>query len=100
MTGLHKYAMRQTFCIETGDDPDKHLSEERNARASGNGNKPTPPSQEMKIESASPAPAQNKDNRIWTQAQKQVLISAGFASNDFAAKGMLGMSNLPANATP
>ena len=28
MTGLYKYAMRQTFCIETGDDPDKH-SEER-----------------------------------------------------------------------
>lgn len=28
MTGLYKYAMRQTFCIETSDDPDKH-SEER-----------------------------------------------------------------------
>ena len=29
MTGLYKYAMRQTFCIETGDDPDKFQSEER-----------------------------------------------------------------------
>lgn len=29
MTGLYKYALRQTFCIETGDDPDKHASEER-----------------------------------------------------------------------
>jgi len=29
MTGLYKYAMRQTFCIETGDDPDKFASEER-----------------------------------------------------------------------
>lgn len=29
MTGLYKYAMRQTFCIETGDDPDKYASEER-----------------------------------------------------------------------
>ncbi len=29
MTGLYKYAMRQTFCIETGDDPDKYPSEER-----------------------------------------------------------------------
>lgn len=28
MTGLYKYAMRQTFCIETGDDPDKFASEE------------------------------------------------------------------------
>jgi hypothetical protein len=31
MTGLYKYAMRQTFCIETGDDPDKYPSEERKA---------------------------------------------------------------------
>lgn len=29
MTGLYKYALRQTFCIETGDDPDKYASEER-----------------------------------------------------------------------
>jgi len=31
MTGMYKYALRQTFCIETGDDPDKHASEERKA---------------------------------------------------------------------
>jgi len=29
MTGLYKYAMRQTFCIETGDDTDKYATEER-----------------------------------------------------------------------
>lgn len=29
MTGLYKYALRQTFCIETGDDPDKFANEER-----------------------------------------------------------------------
>lgn len=33
MTGLYKYAMRQTFCIETGDDPDKFQSEERKQAA-------------------------------------------------------------------
>ena len=27
MTGMYKYALRQTFCIETGDDPDKEPSE-------------------------------------------------------------------------
>lgn len=27
MTGAYKYALRQTFCIETGDDPDKSASE-------------------------------------------------------------------------
>lgn len=33
MTGLYKYAMRQTFCIETGDDPDKFQSDERKPAA-------------------------------------------------------------------
>jgi hypothetical protein len=28
MTGLYKYAMRQTFCIETGDDPDQFSSDQ------------------------------------------------------------------------
>lgn len=42
LTGLFKYALRQTFMIETGDDPDKHASEERLAtsrteKVSGNG---------------------------------------------------------------
>lgn len=32
MTGLYKYALRQTFCIETGDDPDKYPSEEREVK--------------------------------------------------------------------
>lgn len=27
LTGAYKYALRQTFCIETGDDPDGHSSE-------------------------------------------------------------------------
>jgi hypothetical protein len=29
LTGAYKYALRETFCIETGDDPDKEPSEER-----------------------------------------------------------------------
>lgn len=29
MTGLYKYALRQTFCIETGDDPDRFDSAEQ-----------------------------------------------------------------------
>jgi hypothetical protein len=28
MTGAYKYAIRQTFCIETGDDPDRSPSEQ------------------------------------------------------------------------
>lgn len=34
LTGLYKYALRQTFCIETGDDPDMHSSDDQE-RASG-----------------------------------------------------------------
>jgi hypothetical protein len=34
MTGLFKYAIRQTFMIETGDDPDKNASEEGGKRTS------------------------------------------------------------------
>jgi hypothetical protein len=35
MTGAYKYALRQTFCIETGDDPDKEGSEERAGKTDG-----------------------------------------------------------------
>lgn len=33
LTGAYKYALRQTFCIETGDDPDDRVSEPRAAKA-------------------------------------------------------------------
>lgn len=39
------------------------------------------------------------DKRAWTVAQKSALIEAGLAENDFSAKGMLGLSHLPENAT-
>jgi hypothetical protein len=44
-------------------------------------------------------PPTSGDDRIWTVAQKAVLIDNGKADNDFAAKGMLGLSCLPADAT-
>lgn len=34
----------------------------------------------------------------WSEAQKAILIEAKLAKNDFAAAGMLGLSNLPATA--
>lgn len=33
MTGMYKYALRQTFLIETGDDPDNTPSEERKPKS-------------------------------------------------------------------
>lgn len=40
MTGLYKYALRQTFLIETGDDPDSHSSDDM-TRAPAQGKNPT-----------------------------------------------------------
>lgn len=61
---------------------------------------PQPSSEPLKIESTMPAPKLPANNStIWTIAQKQVLIDEHLADNDFAAKGMLGLSNLKADAT-
>lgn len=37
-TGLLKYTLRQTFLIETGDDPDSHDSKQMERNNNGNGN--------------------------------------------------------------
>lgn len=48
MTGAYKYALRETFCIETGDDPDATPSEERQpgnrqgSRSPASGSAPEP----------------------------------------------------------
>ena len=41
-----------------------------------------------------------KDSRPWSVAQKNALIKAELAKNDFAARGMLGLSMLPIDASP
>ena len=43
MTGAYKYILRETFCLETGDDPDKDASVDRagsNANPPGQGQRP------------------------------------------------------------
>ncbi len=42
LTGAYKYTLRETFCIETGDDPDREASEERNGSEDGKGEGETP----------------------------------------------------------
>lgn len=44
MTGAFKYSLRETFCIETGDDPDKDASEERRASRPQEARRPAPDS--------------------------------------------------------
>src|SRR3990167_199841 len=85
MTGLFKYAIRQTYMIETGDDPDKQASEEGGQR-----------SKSAKV-TAPPVP--DGDSRIWSVAQRDALIKAGLAKNEFSAKGMLDLSMLTITAT-
>lgn len=45
------------------------------------------------------APELPKDNRPWSDKQKNALIKAKLAKNEFAARGMLGLSSLPIEAT-
>jgi hypothetical protein len=57
-------------------------------------------SEPLQIESTTPAPKITASNKhIWTFAQKQALIDEHLADNDFAAKGMLSLSNLKDDAT-
>jgi hypothetical protein len=57
MTAMYKYALRETFMIETGDDPDKYASEERANRTSqptnGNGSTSAPADDSATIATAS-----------------------------------------------
>ena len=52
----------------------------------------------MIIESAAPSPMK-QTLPIWTDDKKQHLIDAKLAGNGFAANAMLGLSNLPLDAT-
>jgi len=78
-TGLLKYGLRQTFLIETGDDPDTHDSK---------------PMERKKEEQQSLA----EGKRAWTLQQKQAIVDAKFADNINEAKAMLDHSVLKDNA--
>ena len=43
MTSMYKYALRQSFCIETGDDPDKTPSEKQERKAEPKPERPYEP---------------------------------------------------------
>jgi len=54
MTGAFKYALRQAFCIETGDDPDQHASEERHTAPQ---QRRPPPTTQAPTQRTAPQPA-------------------------------------------
>lgn len=55
MTGAYKYALRQTFCIETGDDPDSQSSDEQAAQRAAPRGRPQP-RQTTKVAHQQPEP--------------------------------------------
>lgn len=59
--------------------------------------RPAPPVQKQETKQAVTVPVTN--HAVWSVAQKQALIDEKLADNDFAAKGMLGLSCLAEDAT-
>jgi len=76
-------------------DGQTELLEEETAHIEAPGN----PEQSMKELGFTPKEEKPADNPAWTAEQKAALIDAKLADNDFAAAGMLGLSNLPTNAS-
>jgi hypothetical protein len=63
----------------------------------GNGKQASKPAPAKVTAPAAPA---SVNKIMWTVEQKSALITNNLAKNEFGAKGMLGLSNLPATATP
>lgn len=90
MTGMYKYALRQTFCIETGDDPDGFSSDdmERSSRsktAQANPQKSTiRPASESGIvvpDHQKPANASENENTGNGATETAQALSEGFTPN-------------------
>ena len=75
MTAALKYALRQTFLIETGDDPDKHPSGEQER-----------------------AEVEKKNSRNWKPEKIKCIVDEGLAQNRNHALGILNKSILPIGA--
>lgn len=69
MTGAYKYALRQTFCIETGDDPDDSRPE--NDMAPRGNQAPAPNG------AARPAPAPAANGDPWAVVTAEMAASKG-----------------------
>lgn len=72
-TGAQKYALRQLFLIETGDDPDKEPKPEPKPKA-----KPkTPVDEKLKL----PAPTFEDDNDVWAEYTLSLISAIKQAKN-------------------
>jgi len=85
VTYLRRYALASAAGVYSDEDTDNEAPKK----------KAEPKPEPKQDESLLP-----KDDRPWSLGQKNALINAGLASNDFAARGMLGLSMLPIDASP
>lgn len=90
MTGAYKYALRQTFCIETGDDPDKHPSDSYEREA-------VPPVRGAGV--PKPAPKVNGQPFDLDKWYSYTLSQIGRYDNKFAVDNALGKLGRSAPAT-
>jgi hypothetical protein len=87
MTGLYKYAMRQTFCIETGDEPDKYQSEERKS------SEPISKKEAVAVEEKKQAPATDEHKKLIAE------WSASFNAIPIPLRGQAYTLKTPSQAT-
>jgi hypothetical protein len=87
MTGAFKYFIRQSFMIETGDDPDMYQDNDRRVETSG------------AIAGASAA-VQQAIPKIWTMEQFSTLFAEKIFANQFEAKSVLDRAKGINPATP
>jgi hypothetical protein len=101
LTGAYKYSLRQTFCIETGDDPDREASEPRGKvkvdqstgeikASNGNGHKEQAPQ--------APAPKFGEMASQADRAENAAVLQAGQSSDPksvtLAKMGKLSPANI------
>ena len=89
MTGAYKYALRQTFCIETGDDPDKYPSEPKQTPA-----KSAPAKQGAKSNGGGqPADELYGVQKMTLETAKAVKNSKGVSYGDIETADLANMIN-------
>jgi len=102
LTGAYKYALRQTFCIETGDDPDLEPSskQERKPGTQTSATRPTTTSTPASATSQPPAPVVVTETLEQAKARLTEELTKEFAAKypDRAAIGAAMKSMTPALA--
>lgn len=87
MTGMYKYAMRQTFCIETGDDPDGFDSGAMERKSASNPTRTTPQASGTRVVNAHQKPVNASETQKTSDGAvaKAETLSEGHTGNQILA---------------